>query len=179
MNMSIVGRHVDLTDSLKEYIQENVETLKKYNLDIISIRAILSAEEKNGKKGFTIEFTINLAHKNTVVIKQRDKDLYSAIDLAIDRAQKVLRRHHDKVVGHRVTTLEELGGKEAEKIEKAEAFGSDDEIVPVELELYKPMEVEEALNRLRDSQKQFYVFNDLDDKMRVIYKRTDGKYGLY
>lgn len=179
MNMSIVGRHVDLTDPLKDYIQQAVETLKKYNLDIISIRAILSAEEKNGKKGFAIEFTINLAHKNTVVIKHKDKDVYTAIDLAIERAQKVLRRHHDKVVGHRVTTLDELEGKEIEKEEKAEAYGSDDEIVPVELELYKPMEVEEALGRLKDSEKQFYVFNDLDDKLRVIYKRNDGKYGLY
>ena len=41
------------------------------------------------------------------------------------------------------------------------------------------MEVEEALNKLKDSGAQFYVFNDMDAKMRVIYKRNDGKFGLY
>ena len=60
-----------------------------------------------------------------------------------------------------------------EKIEGVE------EIVPMELEIYKPLEVEEALDKLKSSDKQFYVFNDVDAKMRVIYKRTDGTFGLY
>jgi putative sigma-54 modulation protein len=179
MNMSIVGRHIELTDAIKSHIESVVDTLKKYNLDIISIRAIVSAEEKKGKKGFVVEFTINLAHKNTVVIRQRDKDVYAGIDLAIERAHKVLRRHHDKITEHKVTTLEELAEQKVELNELKEAYGSDDEIVPTELELYKPMEIEEAMQRLNESDKQFYVFNDMDDKMRVIYKRTDGRYGLY
>ncbi len=179
MNMSIVGRHIELTDGIKSHIDGAIETLKKYNLDIISIRAIVSAEEKKGKKGFAIEFTINLPHKNTIVIKQKDKDLYAGVDLAIDRAQKVLRRHHDRITEHKVTPLEELAEQKIQENEIVEAYGSDDEIVPIELELYKPMEVEEAMQRLKDSDRQFYVFNDMEDKMRVIYKRKDGKYGLY
>jgi putative sigma-54 modulation protein len=170
---------MDLTDGIKAHIQDVVVTLQKYNLDIISIRAIVSSEDKKGKKGFSIEFTINLPHKNTIVIKQRDKDLYAAIDIAIDRAHKVLRRHHDKITEHKATTLEEVEAKVAQKEELSEAFGSEDEIVPMELELYKPMEIEEALERLKSTEAQFYVFNDMDAKMRVIYKRGDGKFGLY
>ena len=49
----------------------------------------------------------------------------------------------------------------------------------MELEIYKPLEVEEALEKLKSSDKQFYVFNDVDAKMRVVYKRTDGTFGLY
>ena len=176
MNMSIVGRHIELTDAIKSHIESVTDTLKKYNLDIISIRAIVSAEEK---KGFAVEFTINLAHTNTIVIKQKDKDLYAGIDLAIDRAHKVLRRHHDRITDHKVVTLEELAEQRAELNELKEAYGSDDEIVPTEFELYKPMEIEEAMQRLNDSGRVFFVFNDMNDKMRVIYKRTDGRYGLY
>ena len=176
MNMSIVGRHIELTDAMKSHIESSVETLKKYNLDIISIRVIVSAEEK---KGFAVEFTINLAHKNTIVIKQKDKDVYAGIDLAIERAKKVLRRHHDRITEHKVITLEELAERKAEREELKEAYGSDDEIVPKELELYKPMEIEEAMQRLDDSGRKFFVFNDMEDKMRVIYKRTDERYGLY
>jgi O-acetylhomoserine len=49
----------------------------------------------------------------------------------------------------------------------------------MELEIYKPLEIEEALFKLKSSDAQFYVFNDIDAKMRVLYKRSDGKFGLY
>lgn len=175
MNTSIVGKQFELTDSIKEYIQSAFDSLQKYNLDIISIRAVISADEKKGKKGFSVEFAINLAKMDTVVIKQKDKDLYAAVDLALDRASKVLRRHHDRLTTHK----NKDDKKDNANLPQIENFDGVDEIVPTELELYKPMEIEEALEKLKDSEMQFYVFNDIDAKMRVIYKRGDGKFGLY
>ncbi len=181
MNLNITARQMDMTDSIKTHIESAVEGLKKFHLDIISTRVVVSADERNGKKGFLVEFTINLPQKNTVVIKQTDKDLYTAIDLASERAQKVLRRHHDKEVSHRVTKLtdvENLNFLEPEDID--ENIEEDtDEIIPMELDLYKPMSIEEALDMLKSSNKQFFIFNDLDDKTRVLYKRKDNKFGLY
>ena len=75
MNTSIVGKQFDLTEPIKAYIDSAVDSLKKYNLDVISVRTVISADEKNGKKGFSVEFAINMAHKNTVVIQQKDKDV--------------------------------------------------------------------------------------------------------
>lgn len=174
MNTSIVGKQFELTDAIKGYVDSAIDTLGKYNLDIISAKAVISADEKKGKKGFSVEFAINLAHMNTVVIKQKDKDLYAAIDIAIDRAQKVLRRHHDKVTHKRNKPEDEPAIDEI-----IEAVEGVDEIVPMELDLYKPLEIEEALEKLKDSGAQFLVFNDVDAKMRVLYKRSDEKYGLY
>ena len=171
MNTSIVGKQFDLTDSIKAHIDGAVESLKKYNLDVISVRTVISADEKNGKKGFSVEFAINMAHKNTVVIQQKDKDVYAAIDLAIERAKKVLRRHHDKITNHKKS--------EAEIIEDVALEGSDDEIVPMRLDSYKPIEVEDAMNELKATDKQFIVFHDMEDKFRVMYKKTDGRFGLY
>ena len=169
MNLSIVGKQLELTDAIKAHVESGKDSLNKYNLDIISTRVVLSADEKNGKKGFSAEFAINLAHMNTVVIKQKDKDLYAAIDLAIERAKKVLRRHHDKITNHKVK----------EEAVETEAFDDVDEIVPTRLDSYKPIEIEEALTELKETGKQFFVFMDMDDKMRTIYKRTDDRYGLY
>ena len=169
MNLSIVGKQLELTDAIKAHVENAKDSLSKYNLDIISTRVVLLADEKNGKKGFSAEFAINLAHMNTVVIKQKDKDLYAAIDLAIERAKKVLRRHHDKITNHKVK----------EEIPEIDSFDDTDEIVPMRLDCYKPMEIEEALTELKDSDKQFFVFIDMDDKMRTLYKRSDDKYGLY
>lgn len=173
MNTSIVGKQFDLTDSIKAHIDGAVESLKKYNLDVISVRTVISADEKNGKKGFSVEFAINMAHKNTVVIQQKDKDVYAAVDLAIERAKKVLRRHHDKINTHKPIE----GLDVVETTENAE--GSDDEIVPMRLNSYKPVEVEDAMNELKASDKQFIIFHDMEDKFRVMYKKTDGRFGLY
>ena len=179
MNVSIVGKQFDLTDAIKDHISAAISSLEKFNLNIISARAVVTADERNGKKGFSVEFIIMLPNKNSVVIKQKDKDVYAAVDLAIDRAQKVLRRHSDKTKEHKAEKLEEI---EAQKIleEEKKAFEElADEIIPMALDLYKPTELEEALAKLKESDKQFLVFNDMDNHMRVLYKRSDGKYGLY
>ena len=176
MNLSIVGKQFDLTDPIKQHIENAFDALGKYGLDIISGHCVVSADEKNGKKGFSVEFALNLAKKDTIVIRHKDKDLYAAVDLALERASKVLRREHDK----NTTVKNKDDGKAIRSAIAEEKIDSEvDEIIPMELELYKPLEIEEALQKLKDSEAQFYVFNDIDAKMRVIYKRSDGKFGLY
>ena len=180
MNTGIVGRHIDLTEPIKEYINSSVEIFKKYSLDIISVNSIISQEEKHGKKAFSFEFTLNIAHLDTVVVKQKDKDLYTAIDIAVDRVSKVLRRHHDKVSAHKATKLTEVAAAEIEDQVALQLEKFEDEINPVRLTSYKPVDIEEALEELKQSDAQFKVFYDKDDNMRVLYKRSDeGQYGLY
>ncbi len=177
MNRNIVGRHFELTEAIKGYINAAIDGLEKYNLDIISATAMIAGSEKNGKLGYTVEFVINLKDKNTIVITQKDKDAYAAIDLAIERVKKSLRRHADKIKNHKIMSFKDLGS-EAEAVGVIESL--EVEIVPMDLELHKPLDFEEAVEALRDEQsRQFIVFNDHDGKMRVMYKRADGKFGLY
>lgn len=186
MHTIITSRHFELTDSIKDYIYHLTESLGKYNLDILSIRVVISHQEKKGyKKGerkkkylFNIDLTLSLAHANTVVISQNDKDLYTAADLAISRMHKILRRYHDKIHHKQAIPSETIVANQILR-DEASARKDEDEIVPMDLDLHKPLDIEDALERLKSSSQQFFVFNDKDSKMRVIYKRTDGKYGLY
>ncbi len=180
MNISLVGRHVELTDAIKTHINASIETFNKFHLDIISVSAIASVQERKGKSGVTIEFTINIAGKNTIVIKQSESDLYASIDIATDRAQKALRRMHDRESDHRNEGINEAKIEaSAPKDLSVESEAQEDEIVPVQLELYKPVEVADALDDLKEGKKQFKIFIDLDGKTRVLFKRNDGKFGLY
>lgn len=178
MNKSITGRHFELTEPIKAYADTLIDGLEKYHLDIISASTVISANEKNGKKGFVTEFIINLKDKNTIVITQVDKDVYAAMDLAIERVKKSLRRHADKIKDHKIMSFRDLG-------EEAEAVGELDsneeiEIVPMDLELHKPLDFDEAMDALKaEKKRQFIVFNDNEGLMRVMYKRADGKFGLY
>lgn len=177
MNKSITGRHFELTEPIKEYADAAIDGLGKYHLDIISASTVISANEKNGKKGFTTEFIVNLKDKNTIVITQNDKDVYAAIDVGIERVKKGLRRHSDKIKNHRIMSFKDLG-IEAEAV--TELDSDEIEIVPMDLELHKPMDFDEATEALKaEKKRQFIVFNDHDGIMRVMYKRADGKFGLY
>lgn len=177
MNISLTGRQLELTEAIKAHMTTSIETLNKFNLDIISVSMVASAQTKKGKEHSLVELVINLAHKNSVIIKQNDADLYSAIDTAISRAQKAMRRMHDKDSDHHKIGLNEA---KAENVDvKSVVDAIEDEIVPVELDLYKPREVEDVLNDLKESGKMFEIFLDNEDKTRVLYKRNDGKFGLY
>jgi putative sigma-54 modulation protein len=177
MNISLTGRNIELTDSMKEHMKSSIDAFKKYNLDIISTSAVASSSHKKGKEHFNIEFVVNLPQKHTIVISQNDGDLHAAIDLALERAEKALRRLHDKEVDHHKVGLNEIKAENVNVKEVAE--GMDDEIIPVELDLYKPREVEDVLNDLKESGKMFDIFIDNEGKTRVLYKRNDGKFGLY
>ena len=177
MNKSITGRHFELTEPIKTYAEAAMDSLEKYHLDIISASTVISASEKNGKKGFVTEFIINLKDKNTIIISQVDKDVYAAMDLAIERVKKSLRRHADKIKNHKIMSFKDLG-EEAEAV--AELTTDDVEIVPMDLELHKPLEFDEAIEALlAEKKRQFIVFNDNEGMMRVMYKRADGRFGLY
>ena len=69
-------------------------------------------------------------------------------------------------------------GVEAEAVTELDT--DEVEIVPMDLELHKPMDFDEAIDALKaEKKRQFIVFNDQEGIMRVMYKRADGKFGLY
>ncbi len=175
MNISLTGRHLELTDAIKAHMNTSIETLSKYNMDIISVNVVASAQTKKGKDHSVVEFVINLAHKNSIIIN--DDDLYAAIDIAISRAQKAMRRIHDRDTSYQKVGLNDAKAEEVSVKEATEAM--EDEIVPVTLELYKPREVEDVLVDLKDSDKIFEIFLDNEDKTRVLFKRSNGTFGLY
>ena len=186
MHTIITSRRFELTNAMKGYILSLADSLDKYQLDILSTRVMITFQEKKGskkdekkkKRAYGVDITVALAHSNTLVINQSDKDFYTAVDLAIGRMHKILRRQHDKQNKKYTTPVETLA---ANAILRDEALANkdSDEIIPMDLDLYKPLDIEDALERLKGSSQQFFVFNDKDSKMRVIYKRIDGKYGLY
>lgn len=109
MNLKITGRHITLNDQNREHIESAMESFSKYQLDITTVNVVVS-EVKNG---VNVEFDMHIAHATPVVINQGDKDLDTAIDLAIERASKALRRLHDRVISHGKESLKDLEIAEA------------------------------------------------------------------
>lgn len=104
MNVQIHAKDVTLNDNLRTHIESAVDGFKKYQLDITTVNVNVAAE----KKGASVEFDIHIAHAQPVVINQSDDSLDAAIDLAIERASKALRRLHDKVIAKDATSIRDL-----------------------------------------------------------------------
>jgi putative sigma-54 modulation protein len=98
------AKDINLSEANKAHIEAAVEKFKKYSLDITRVMCNTIAE----KEGVTVEFEIHVAHAAPIIITEHDKDLDAAIDIAVDRASKALRRLHDKVKDHKAPSIKEL-----------------------------------------------------------------------
>ena len=109
MSTQISTKDITLNDHTKAHIEAAIEQFGKYKMDITTVNVFLAKE----KKGVSVEFDMHIAHNQPIVIKQEDSDLNAAIDLAIDRALKALRRLHDKVTSHRNSSIKDIEVAEA------------------------------------------------------------------
>ncbi|MEO1953266.1 MAG: ribosome-associated translation inhibitor RaiA [Campylobacterales bacterium] len=104
MNVQVRAKDLTLNDNTKAHIESAIDAFSKFSLDITSVNVNVIAE----KKGVLVEFDIHVAHAKPVVISQKDDNLDAAIDLAIDRASKALRRLHDQAVAHGHESIKDL-----------------------------------------------------------------------
>ena len=104
MNVQIRAKDITLNTNTKAHLEMALESFRKYQLDITTINVSVAAE----KKGVSVEFDIHIAHAGPVVINQNDDNLDAAIDIAIDRTTKALRRLHDRIVAKQTGSVKDL-----------------------------------------------------------------------
>jgi len=167
MTTTITARHFQLTDSLKEQVGKILKEVEKFNLNIHNAHIIM---DKDKRDFFTIEIVTHIPGKGVVVVKKREKDLYTAIDKAKDKLEKLLRRYHDKITSHHADKVETV---------LVETEQRESEVVEMDLDIEQPISLEEAVEEYNKRGLYFMVFKDLKGDKRVIYRRKDGKYGLY
>jgi len=92
MKIKITGRHIDVSERLKEYAEKRIAKLEKYFQQLIDIHLILYVE----KLDHAAELVIN---GDSVQFHAREKaaDLYSAIDLLVDKMESQIGRYKEKI----------------------------------------------------------------------------------
>jgi putative sigma-54 modulation protein len=107
-------------------------------------------------------------------------DLFSAIDLVMDKMEKQVKRYRDKLKN--VDRTNRKGEEVPYKVDVLEAESlSDDEprLIKTQRLTAKPMDVDEAAMQLDLSRDDFLVFlNARSQVLNVIYRRGDGNFGL-
>jgi putative sigma-54 modulation protein len=173
MKFNIRGKNIDVTDGIKQHTEDKLSKLDKYLDRPEAVEAqVLIRVYNNLQK---VEITIPV-RKYTLRIEEVHEDLYTAIDHAVNKLERQIRKHKTKierryrdVVEHDFSFDYEIKDEEI----------SEEEVVKVKKLDVKPMDIDEAILQMELLGHDFYVFFDVDiDGVSVVYKRNDGAYGL-
>ncbi|MFP6584066.1 MAG: ribosome-associated translation inhibitor RaiA [Candidatus Hydrogenedentota bacterium] len=183
MNVSISGRHIDITEGLRDHIDGGLEKVTDHFNKVIDIDVILDVQRHRHIA------EINL-HANGLRInaKEASGDLYSSFDSAVTKIDKQIRKHKDRINRHQPRTSGEkreyqLKVLEVPFLSEEHADQPASELAHTIIERkkveIKPMTVEEAAMQIDLLHEPFLVFSNAEtNKINVVYKLEDGNFGL-
>lgn len=93
MNITVNARHMEVTDSLRKYVEDKAAKLPRFYDNIQDIEVIL---DKQADKAL-VEIVAHAKKKHTFVATHRDDSMHACVDACLDKISEQLRRHKDKV----------------------------------------------------------------------------------
>lgn len=170
MNIIIRGKHIEVTDALKDYVMKRVGRLDKYSDEFQDVMVTLLVERDRHR----VEVTAPI---NGMILRGEEEtaDMYSSIDLVLEKLERQIDKYRTRISKRmRTKTL-----KDHEPDVSVPSKQPDEEIVRNKKFSTKPMSVNEAIMQMNLVGHNFYVFTNADtQEMNVIYRRKNGDYGI-
>ena len=95
MQVSVSGHHVEVTDSLREYVETKVDKIGRH-FDLVSdVHCILTVEKLRHKAEATASVNGGKIYADNV-----EEDMYAAIDGLVDKLERRVRKHKEKLLDH-------------------------------------------------------------------------------
>ena len=174
MNLDIRGKGgFVITDAIYNYLEKKLSKIDKvfqHELDAYVVCKVY-------REGTKVEITIPIKFI-TMRAEVQDKDLYAAIDRAVDKLEAQIRKNK-----HRMnrSLQEKVGLKNAFHNEYLDLEELQKELIsPVKKKRIKLeiLSLEEAITQMELLGHDFFIFKNEDNLLSVLYLRDDGKYGL-
>ncbi|HHT9124300.1 MAG TPA: ribosome hibernation-promoting factor, HPF/YfiA family [Candidatus Brocadiia bacterium] len=97
MDITISGRHLSITEAMKEYARKKASKLERFFDRIRKIQVTLDVEGERQ----TAEMIVSATRGSTLIAEVAATDMYAAIDLAVDKLERQLTRHKEKLYNKR------------------------------------------------------------------------------
>ena len=172
MQTSVTFKNLDSSDTLRSYVQEKLDRFDRLLDNPAEANVVLSVEKFRHMAEINI-----IGDRLTINGKEETIDMYSAIDMVLDKLEKQIKKSKDKIRERR------SGAKARSRSMLAEEINLPEEELERQIKIkhieYKPMHVEEAALQMDLLNDTFLVFtNARSDQVNVLYRRKDGHYGL-
>lgn len=190
--IEVLGRNLEVTEPIRAYVWNKISKIERFHNHIMYIHLTLEIQ----KMEHTCTIVAKFDHFK-VKVQASSTDMYVTIDYAIDRLQNILSRYKDRIHDHRKREPEVIDMKVSVlQRPKDEIAEINDEIIAAnqesELALYQPhkivgtekkplktLNVQEAAMKMDLSGDPFLIYRSEEDrKLKVIYRRKDGNYGI-
>jgi putative sigma-54 modulation protein len=100
MNLTISGHHLDVTPSLREYVLTKLERIIRHFDQVVDVNVLLSVVNMREKeRRQKAEVTLHVKGKD-IFVENSHEDLYAAIDQLMDKLDRQVCRHKDKLQDH-------------------------------------------------------------------------------
>lgn len=94
MDIRITGKHVAITDTIRERIEEKVSALPKFYNSVLEVEVIVSNEKEGMLAG--AELIVRAKRNHTFVAKSDGQDLYACVDDAVKKMERQLVKQKQK-----------------------------------------------------------------------------------
>lgn len=95
MQVSLSGHHVDITDSMRNYVNEKIARLDRHFDQALDIHIVLTVEKLRHKAEATLHVSGGNLHADDV-----QEDMYAAIDALTDKLDRQVKKHKEKMTDH-------------------------------------------------------------------------------
>jgi len=173
MKFEYTGRHVEVSPAIRRHVEDHFKKLDGIFNNSARTHVIIEVE-KNRHIGEVIVHW----RDHTLAAKDTNVDMYMALTRAMTKVEKQAVKLKKKIIDRK------QGAKRTAAVAPqpdghVEATPNPARIIAARRYSVKPMTAEEAALRLSGERDQFLVFRDADTaRLGVLYKRTDGNYGL-
>jgi putative sigma-54 modulation protein len=95
MQINLTGHHIDITDSLRNYVNEKMEKIERHFDKVSNSHVILTVENLRHKAEATVHMSGNDIFADAV-----EDDMYAAIDALVDKLDRQVKKHKEKLKNH-------------------------------------------------------------------------------
>lgn len=187
-NIQITGRHIDVTDSMKDYAIDKISKIERFMNRIIDVNVIMDIQRIDHR----VEIILKVGNTK-ITSKASSTDMYASIDQAANKLQAQILRYKSKLQDHHAKghaildmpvnvlypqEIEKNLGIEEDNYHEINRF-KPHHLVKQETRPLKTLTYEEAIMKMELSGDAFMIFkSEEDQKLKVIYRRSDENYGI-
>jgi putative sigma-54 modulation protein len=170
MRFIISGKNIDVTEGLRDAVEDKLGRLERYFTPETEVIVTLSVEKERQK----IEVTIPVKG-NIIRSEQVSNDMYVSIDLVEEVIERQLRKYKNKIIE------KQQEGSNFQKAFMEKEYEDEDEVRIIRTKRFgmKPMYPEDACVQMELLGHNFFVFRNAEtEEVNVVYKRKGNTYGL-
>jgi putative sigma-54 modulation protein len=176
MKLMVTGRHVDVTEAVRQQIETKLKRLERLlNDKVVSIQCVLSQQ-----RGEVVsELTVHAKEDHILHGIGRDVQLIRAVRLSVDKVAQQAQRLKDRWKTRKRVVTPALDRRAQPADERVADDAPAPRVIRSRQSPVKPMSLDDAMLTLRDGAQSFLVFRDAgSESVSILYRRPDGHFGL-